>query len=60
MSLRVCLVEGEMGRMEKKRERENCWKGCLIKRGRVFWWVQEFSLFAHQNTISPNWRENER
>ena len=58
----VCLVGGEIGRMEKKKKkkRENCWEKCLVGRGRgrEFWWGPGVFSSGHQNTISPNWGEN--
>ena len=58
---RVCLVGGEIGRMEKKERKmvgRSVWLGG--GGGGNFGGAHEFSPRAHQNTISPNWGENAR
>ena len=57
--VRLPLVGGEIGRVEKKEEKTGergvwlVWGG-----GRKFWWARVFSFLAHQNPISPIWIEN--
>ena len=65
-AFRPCLVGGEIGRMEKKRKEKKkvkigergIWLGGGMERN--FGEAKMFSPLAHQNPISPIWRENLR
>ena len=55
--LRVCLVESELGRMENDGEKMCVWLKVKMRKLRKWQDLLVFSL-AHQNSLSPTWREN--